>query len=101
MPLGPMRVRAGAGSVVVPSATWSDIVDLAIWEVLEAGLDAPQVTRRLSSMIGDLLEDLPADRNPPLLRYQDRLRTEVAESVGPDAAASRLRPDRQGLGGGR
>ncbi|MGS0688278.1 DUF2254 domain-containing protein [Nakamurella sp. GG22] len=101
MPLGPMRTRAGAGSVVVPSATWSDIVDLAIWEVLEAGLDAPQVTRRLSSLIGDLLEDLPADRHPLLLRYRDRLRTEVAASVGAEDAASRLRPDRQGLGGGR
>lgn len=30
--LGPVRIRAGAGSVVVLSATWTDIVDLAIWE---------------------------------------------------------------------
>ncbi len=101
VPLGPVRIQAGAGSVVVPSATWSDIVDLAIWEVLEAGLDAPQVTRRLSSLIGDLLEDLPADRHPPLLRYRDRLRREVAAPADSRDAGPRLLPDRQGIGGGR
>lgn len=100
MPLGPVRVRAGAGSVVVPAATWSDIVELAVWEVLEAGVGEPQVTRRLSSLFADLLADLPTDRHPPLVLFRDRLRSEVAASVGPGDVGSRLLPDRQGIGGG-
>lgn len=99
--LGTVRVRAGAGSIVVPGPTWNDIVDLAIWEVLEAGLEAPQITRRLSALLGDLLADLPADRHPPLQHYLNRLRTAVTESVGPRNAGRWLTGDRQGLGGGR
>ena len=81
LPLGPVRIRAGAGSVVVRGATWNDIVDLGIWEVLEAGLSAPQVTRRISALLSDLLADLPADRHAPLLRYRRRLHAAVTESV--------------------
>jgi uncharacterized membrane protein len=99
--LGPVRIRAGAGSVVVPGPTWTDIVDLAIWEVLEAGLEAPQITRRLSALLGDLLADLPTDRHPPLLRYLHRLRSAVTASIDPRDAGRWLTGDRQGLGGSR
>ncbi len=101
LPLGPIRVRAGAGSVVVPGPTWSDIVDLAIWEVLEAGLTAPQVTRRISALLGDLLADLPAERHAPLLRYRQRLHAAVAASVDAQHAEPWLVSDNQGIGGGR
>ena len=97
--LGTVRIRAGAGSVIVQSATWDDIVDLAIWEVLEAGLEAPQVTRRLSALLDDLIDDLPAERHPPLLRYRHRLRTAVTESVHPNDAGPWLVGDLQGIGG--
>jgi uncharacterized membrane protein len=101
LPLGLVRIRAGAGSVVVRGATWSDIVDLAIWEVLEAGLTAPQVTRRISALLSDLLIDLPAQRHPPLLRYHQRLHAAVTESVNPTDAGRWLVGDSQGIGGGR
>ena len=97
--LGTVRIRAGAGSVIVQSATWDDIVDLAIWEVLEAGLGAPQVTRRLSALLSDLIDDLPAERHPPLLRYRHRLRTAVTELVHPNDAGPWLVGDLQGIGG--
>jgi len=100
-PLGPIRVRAGAGSIVVAGPTWSEIVDLAIWEVLEAGLTAPQVTRRISALLGDLLADLPAERHAPLLRYRQRLHAAVAGSVDAQHAESWLVSDNQGIGGGR
>jgi hypothetical protein len=83
----------------VRGATWNDIVDLAIWEVLEAGLSAPQVTRRISALLGDLLADLPAERHAPLLRYQRRLQTAVSGSVEPQEVGSWLVGDRQGIGG--
>ncbi len=101
LPLGPVRIRAGAGSVVVRGATWSDVVDLAIWEVLEAGLTAPQVTRRISALLSDLLTDLPAERHAPLLRYRQRLHEAVTESVQPRDAGPWLVGDNQGIGGGR
>ena len=101
LPLGPVRIRAAAGSVVVGGATWSDIVDLAIWEVLEAGLTAPQVTRRISALLNDLLADLPTERHAPLLRYRQRLHEAVTESVQPRDAGPWLVGDNQGIGGGR
>ena len=101
LPLGPVRIPAGAGSVVVRGATWNDIVDLAIWEVLEAGLSAPQVTRRISALLSDLLADLPAERHAPLLRYRQRLHAAVTESVNPTDAGLWLVGDSQGIGGAR
>jgi uncharacterized membrane protein len=97
--LGPFRIQAGAGSIVVCGATWSDIVELAIWEVLEAGLSAPQVTRRISALLDDLLADLPAERHAPLLRLRERLHAAVIESVNPRDAGRWLLGDRQGIGG--
>lgn len=99
--LGPAGFAAGAGSVVVRSASWSDIVDLSIWEVLEAGLGSPQITRRLNAMLTDLFADLPPERHPPLLRYRERLHAAVAEAVGPQNAGPWLIGDRQGIGGSR
>jgi len=99
--LGPVRILAGSGSVIVNGTTWSDIVDLAIWEVLEAGLSAPQVTRRLSALLGDLLADLPPERHAPLLRYRRRLHAAVTESVKTQDAGPWLVGDSQGIGGER
>ena len=101
LPLGAVRIPAGSGSIVMGGPTWSDIVDLAIWEVLEAGLTAPQVTRRISALLGDLLADLPAERHAPLLRYRQRLHAAVAASVDAQDAGPWLIGDNQGIGGGR
>ena len=101
LPLGAVRVPAGAGSVVVRGATWNDLVDLAIWEVLDAGLSAPQVTRRISALLDDLLADVPAERHAPLLRYRQRLQAAVDASVGAQNAGPWLVGDRQGIGGER
>ncbi len=98
LPLGPVRVPAGAGSLTVPGVTWDDVVDLCLLEVVEASFDQPQVTRRLSALISDLLEDLPEDRRAAIYRYLDVLAQGV-RSAGHDPLTW-LRGDRQGLGGG-
>ena len=99
--LGPARIPAGSGGVVVRAPSWSDIVDLAVWEVIDAGATSPQVTRRLSRLLDDLLADLPPDRHPVLVRYRELLNSSVRELVGPERAETWLTGDRQGIGGSR
>jgi uncharacterized membrane protein len=100
LPLGPVLIKAGNGSVVLRGATWPDVVDLALLEVLEAGLDQPQITRRVSALLADLLADLPAEQDEPLLRYQRRL-TDAVTAAHPLDQHVWLTGDRQGLGGSR
>ena len=69
--------------------------------MLEAGLSAPQVTRRISALLSDLLADLPAERHAPLLRYRQRLHAAVTASVNPQGAGPWLVGDNQGIGGER
>jgi len=101
LPLGPVRRTRGRGSVVLPGATWPDVVDLALLEISEAGMRAPQVTRRLSALFGDLLADLPEPTHAPLLRYQRRLTDEVTRALPEQDHAIWLTGDRQGIGGSR
>lgn len=99
--LGAIRVEGGHGAVVLPGATWADVVDLALTEVLHCGLGAPQVTRRLSALLGDLLADLPETTHPPLLRHQQRLTAEVTRAQPEQDLVFWLTGDRQGIGGSR
>ncbi|TQM61963.1 DUF2254 domain-containing protein [Humibacillus xanthopallidus] len=100
--LGPIRLAssAGDGVVLLRSATWPDVVDLALTEVVEAGLSSPQVTRRLSALFTDLRAEVTADRRPPLERHHRRLVDEIARKPGADPEIW-LTGDRQGLGGSR
>ena len=41
--------------------------------VQNTGLTQPQVTRRVSALLTDLLDDLPAAKHEPLPRHQRRL----------------------------
>lgn len=100
--LGPVEITAGDGSLVLRSPTWTDIVDLALLEVVGEGVKQPQVTRRLTALLNDLLADLPEDRHRPLLRFKRRLVEQVDEHVGSDEYRSiYLTGDRQGIGGSR
>jgi uncharacterized membrane protein len=100
--LGPVEITAGAGSLVLRSPTWTDIVDLALLEVVSEGVGQPQVTRRLTALLNDLLADLPENRHRPLLRFKRRLTEQVDASVGSDEYRSiYLTGDRQGIGGSR
>jgi len=101
LPLGSVQLPAGSGSVLVPSPRWSDIVDLAFVEIVEAGASQPQVTRRLTALLDDLIADLPDDRHPPLVRHKRRIVERVAATHGGEELDQWLTGDRQGLGGTR
>lgn len=100
LPLGPVRLPASEGSVVLRAPTWSDIVDLALLEVVDAGMKQPQITRRLTAMLNDLLTDLPAARQQALLRYKRRLAEGIAQ-LPPEYQTIAHTGDRQGIGGSR
>jgi uncharacterized membrane protein len=98
VPLGPSRVTSGSGSLVVARVSWQDVVDLAFAEVLVAGSDQPQITRRLSVMLDEMLGDLPEHLHPPLISYRSQLVSLVTRHH-PDTADVRLTGDHQGIGG--
>jgi uncharacterized membrane protein len=98
VPLGAVRLTSGEGSLVVLHATWSDVVDLALLEVLAAGIDQPQVTRRISVLLDDLLLDLPPRLSAPLSAYRSRL-VEQVQQRHPAEVEVRLLGDHQGIGG--
>lgn len=100
LPLGPVRLTAGEGSVVLRAPTWSDIVDLALLEVVDAGMNQVQVTRRLTAMLNDLLADLPEYRHRALLGHKRRLADGI-EQMPPDYQTIAHTGDRQGIGGSR
>jgi hypothetical protein len=51
--------------------TWKAYVHLVFDEVRLAGIESPQVTRRLVAALEDLLAIAPPDRQPPLQRQLD------------------------------
>ena len=80
--------------------TWPDIVDLALLEVVDAGIGQFQVTRGLAALLNDLLADLPEQRQPALLRYKRRLAEGIAE-LPVEYQTIAHTGDRQGIGGSR
>ncbi len=100
LPLGPVRMVSGRGSVVLRAPTWADIVDLALLEVVDAGLNQLQVTRRVTALLNDLLVDLPEHRHPVLERYNRRLADGIA-TLPREYQSIAHTGDRQGIGGSR
>jgi hypothetical protein len=68
--------------------------------VVDAGMNQPQITRRLTAMLNDLLTDLPEARHRALLRYKRRLADGI-EQLPPEQRAVAHTGDRQGIGGSR
>lgn len=101
LPLGPVEIESRGGSIVLRPPTWSDIVDLALLEVVDAGLGQLQVTRRLTALLNDLLADLPEERHRALLRYKRRLTEGIQEHLKGEYRSIALTGDRQGVGGSR
>ncbi len=101
MRLGPVALRADGWEVQLPLPTWSDVVDLALMEIADVGISQPQVTRRLTALLTDLLGELPEHRHAPLLRYQRLLARGVCEQLPAEYQDIALTGDRQGIGGSR
>jgi uncharacterized membrane protein len=100
-PSGRHADASGAVRLVVPSMQWDDYVRLAFEEIRLAGARSPQITRRLIAALRDLQTVAPPDRQAPLERQLELLRS------GPDRSdddavdgQTMLAADAQGLGVG-
>jgi len=85
--------------LVVPFPTWDDFLLLGLAEIRAYGSGSVQVMRRMTALIKNLTEVLPANRHEALRRWEQRLQGTIAKSFADvqekrDASV----PDRQGLG---
>jgi uncharacterized membrane protein len=97
--LGRLRIEAGTGAVVRSTATWDEVVDLALLEIADCGRGQVQISRRLVALVDDLIPDVPDDRRPILRRYRADLESAVNDAFSGRSREVALRGDRQGLGG--
>ena len=86
--------------LILPTPNWDDFVDLAFSEIRLYGASNFQVTRRLYSIIVDLMNVLPETRQATLHR-QLHLLNDTLERLHllPENLTLARYPDRQGLGG--
>ncbi|HEX3145067.1 MAG TPA: DUF2254 domain-containing protein [Pyrinomonadaceae bacterium] len=91
---------AGHLRLVYRTPDWEDFVQLGMTEIRQYGRDSIQVQRRLQAMVEDLLETLPAERHPILLRKLALLDTSRKRAF-PDVDDQVLAEagDLQGIGG--
>lgn len=95
-----MLDHAGKLRVVFRTPNWEDFVHLAFSEIRSCGAGQLQVVRRLRAMIENLMQTLPAHRQPELqieLDLLDRVSEENFE-YSEELALARV-ADSQGLGG--
>ena len=99
IPDGVHRDEDGVVRLCVPVMQWDDYVVLAFEEIRHAGAGSPQVSRRLTAALVDLLDLAPPERRAVLSRQLDllRVRTESTERPGDDSSFD-LRPDALGIG---
>jgi uncharacterized membrane protein len=98
--LGTVRLDLEPGLLEVSTATWDEVVDLALLEIAECGGGQVQITRRLVALLDDLIPDVPQDRRAALQRHRESLEIGVGHrQLTGRALDVALRGDRQGLGG--
>jgi uncharacterized membrane protein len=98
-PSGEHRDEHGTVRLVVPTLDWEGYVSLAFEEIRRAGASSPQVARRLTSALQDLLSVAPGDRRPPLQAQLDLLRSAAERALDDqEEAAVNTTPDGQGVG---
>lgn len=98
-PDGTYRDDLGTVRLRLPVMQWDDYVVLAFEEIRVAGAESPQVARRLTAALDDLLTVAPPERRTVLERQLRLLRSSVegAERPGVDVSFD-LRPDAHGIG---
>lgn len=89
----------GTLRLTVPTLQWEGYVRIAFDEIRQAGAGSPQVSRRLSSALHDLLRVAPPERRP-VLSQQLALLAELAtaRSVTDADREQAMVPDPSGLG---
>jgi len=96
--MGVLTDKSGTARFVFRTATWEDLVELALDEIRAFGAGQYQVARRMRALLDDLLADLSEDRRPALQRQSDLLDDAVATAITQAQRADALIADRQGLG---
>jgi uncharacterized membrane protein len=99
-PDGRYRDASGRLRLTVPVMSWEAYVHLVFDEVRLAGIESPQVTRRLVAALDDLLTIAPPERRPPLQRQLDLIvmaSRDGAERAEHDQELA-TRPDPTGIG---
>jgi uncharacterized membrane protein len=98
-PDGLYHDESGKVRLVTAAMTWEDYVHLAFDEIRIAGAGSPQVTRRLSAALEDLLIVAPQERKSCLQDQLDLLNSGTQEAIGQRRdAANALQRDRSGIG---
>ena len=99
------RLAAGAvtspdGEVrlLYPTPTWADLVALALDEIRSFGAGQYQIARRMRALLDGLLEDLPVERHPALLRQRALLDDAIERLIPAPQREDALIADPQGLG---
>ena len=99
LPDDAIRDASGTVRVVIPRATWEDVVRLALEEIAAYGASSVQVMRRMNALLSELTAALPPERRSALGYWRRRLEASITRHFPDleqrrDAGAS----DRQGLG---
>jgi uncharacterized membrane protein len=98
-PDGRHRDHQGVVRLRMPVMDWDAYVTLSFQELRLAGAVSPQVSRRMTAALEDLLAVAPPERQHVLRRELELLRSAVrdADLPGSDLEFD-LRPDQQGIG---
>jgi uncharacterized membrane protein len=98
--VGRIEDDAGTLRVVHPVADWNELVGLALTELRRYGADAPQVARRLRSLLIGLLEGAPPLHRAAVEEQLALLDVALARAYDdPAELAVASAPDHLGLGG--
>ncbi len=98
-PDGVHRDQDGSVRLIVPVMEWDDYVVLCFEEIRLAGAASPQVARRLTAAMQDLIEVAPPARREVVRRQLTLLREGARAAALPGADLElNLRPDRLGIG---
>jgi uncharacterized membrane protein len=82
----------GQPRVCIPMPTWDDLLTLSVAEITEYSVGAPQVRRRLRSMLHELEDELPPSRHPAIQPHLQALDEPSARDEFSNGA------DHQGIG---
>jgi uncharacterized membrane protein len=98
-PSGEHRDDEGVVRLMMPTMDWDAYVALAFEEIRRAGAASPQVARRLTSALEDLLTVVPPDRRPPLEQQLSKLRAATERELDDDREVDlNASADGQGIG---
>lgn len=96
--MGATRFDLDPGALVLSRPTWTELVDLALVEILSAGAREAQVHRRMVALVDDLIAAVAPVRRAVLEEYRSQLLADASTMTGRSGRIAG-HGDRQGLGG--